>query len=172
MSKESEEMISFRESMSCVANTVSVIALSNELRKGGLIAVTISSLVSTSVEENQEEVMFTLKSDSHAAKFLDIGIQFSINVLSESQKNIADFYGKSLGNNQNPAFEKSVLWVENSGIPKLKDAQIVMVCSIADRVTRRNSSVFFARVVEFGHTSDLRPLLHFKRSYFKIGLED
>jgi flavin reductase (DIM6/NTAB) family NADH-FMN oxidoreductase RutF len=172
MCKESEKMISFRESMSCVANTVSVIALSNELSKGGLIAVTISSLVSTSVEENQEEVMFTLKTDSHAAKYLDIGTQFSINVLSDSQKSIADFYGKSLGDSQNPALEKSVLWVENSAAPRLKNALIVMGCSITDRVTRRNSSIFFARVVEFSHTSDLRPLLHFKRSYFKIGLED
>ena len=165
-------MKSFKESMSKVANTVSVLALSSKISQDGLIAVTISSIVSTSVEENQEEVLFILKSDSYASKYLEIGTQFSINVLKSSQKDLAIFYGKSADKTEKSRSVNTLLWNYKGTIPTLRDAHIVLECDVTDRLSRRNSTLFFAKVMESSHSSPSDPLLHFNRSYYNMGSEN
>ena len=84
-------MTEFKEAMSKVLNTVSLLAYNSGESQDVLRAITVSSLVSVSVTEKEEEVLCVLKKDSLAGRELVIGKKISINVLSNLQTNIAKF---------------------------------------------------------------------------------
>ena len=161
-------MYDFRETMSRILNTVSVLAIPNKQTLLGVHAVTISSLVSTSVQEGEEEIMFVLKKNSYLAEKLQIGIQFSINVLSDSQSNIATFYGKSFHNAEEQENSVTVKWGHINAIPILLGAHINLTCILEDLLIRQSSTLFFAKVISHEFIKNSHPLLHYQRDYHSI----
>lgn len=160
---------SFRETMSRILNTVSVLALPNNHNPIGLIAVTISSLVSTAVQDGQEEILFVLKNNSYAGEKLKIGKKFAINVLSESQKNIADIYATKQATSEQINASSQLIWSDTETFPKLNKVHIHLKCFIKESYSRELSTIFFASVLEHDFSAETKPLLHFQREYYVIG---
>lgn len=161
-------MHNFKESMSRILNTVSVLAIPNEETLLGIDAATISSLVSTSVQEGEEEIMFILKKNSYLTEKLKIGIQFSVNVLSDSQKNIAAFYGGGSPNLDEVGNSNISSWEHFNAIPRLCDAHVNLMCLLEGLHKRRSSTLFFAKVTSHKFTEESHPLLHYQRDYYSI----
>jgi flavin reductase (DIM6/NTAB) family NADH-FMN oxidoreductase RutF len=162
-------LVSFRETMSRILNTVSVLALPNSQHPTGITAVTISSLVSTTVQDGQEEILFVLKNGSYAGDKLITGTKFSINVLSESQKNIADIYASKQAASEEIIASSQLIWSDIQTFPKLSETHVYLKCVIKEFYSRELSTIFFANVLEHEFSAESKPLLHFHRRYYVIG---
>ena len=74
----SSEALSFRDIMSLVPTSVSILScIQNSLIYG----CTISSLVSVNIDEKSPEIIFVLKNESLIGKNIRLGNLFTINVL-------------------------------------------------------------------------------------------
>lgn len=158
-------MTEFKEAMSKISNTVSLLAFNSGQSNGELRAITISSLISVSVAENEEEVLFVLKKDSSARGELLIGKEISINVLSHLQSNIAQIYGGGYKSRAIDSNDNSAYWDNSLGVPKLKAAHLIFVGNIVDRIGRSFSDVFLCRISTFSISIDSQPLIHYLRRY-------
>ena len=161
-------MYDFKETMSRILNTVSILAVPNKEAVLGADAVTISSLVSTSVQEGEEEVMFVLRKNSHLAEKLKIRMLFSINVLSDSQSDIARFYGKSYPNADGLENSVTFKWGHMNAIPILIGSHINLSCMLEGLLVRQSSTLFFAKITGHEFIVNSHPLLHYQREYYSI----
>lgn len=162
-------MDNFRETMSRVCNTVSVVALSSNHTGDKIHAVTISSLVSTSVDDNYKEVMFVIKTNSFLLKELTNETRFSINVLSNQQRKISEYYGRGAAKKSENLDNFATSWVMHETIPELLNAHLTLHCVFLESQVRRNSTVVFAQVTCHKHLIDSSPLVHFRRNYHEVG---
>jgi hypothetical protein len=158
-------MTKFKEAMSKVSNTVSLLAFSSEESHDVFRAVTISSLISVSVTENEEEVLFVLKKDSSAGKQLVAGKNVSINVLSHLQSDIAQFYGggaqsSKIGSNQHTQY-----WDFTQEVPTLIQAHLVFSAVIDDKFARNASDVYVCRISSLSIAIGTEPLIYYLRKY-------
>lgn len=158
-------MTEFKEAMSKISNTVSLLAFNSGQSNGALKAITISSLVSVSVAENEEEVLFVLKKDSSAGEELLIGKEISINVLSHLQSNIAQIYGGGYKSKAIESNDHRTYWDNSLGVPKLKAAHLIFVGNIVDKIGRRFSDIFLCSISTFSISIDSEPLIHYLRRY-------
>ena len=160
-----DEVTEFKEAMSKVSNTVSLLAYYSGPTQDVLRAVTISSLVSVSVRENEEEVLFVLKKDSSFGNELFIGTEISINVLSDLQSNIAQFYGGSHIFRESGLIDHSQCWNNSREVPTLKAAHLVFVGKVVDILVRKTSDIFLCRISKFCISTGSEPLIHYLRRY-------
>ncbi len=161
--------VSFRETMSNILNTVSVLGLPSNHHSVAPVGVTISSLVSAAVQEGQEEILFVLKNNSYAGEKLVAGKGFSINVLSESQKSIAESYATRQSTSEETYASFQLIWSDIETFPKLNGAHIHLKCLIKESYVRDLSTVFFASILDHESSPKTKPLLHFQRDYHVIG---
>ena len=158
-------MTKFKDAMSKVSNTVSLFAYYSGQRQGEPRAITISSLISVSVEEKEEEVLFVLKKDSSAGRELFIGKEISINVLSNLQADIAKVYGGSPLSGEIGLHDQGVYWSNSQGVPELIGAHLMFVGKVEEIVARNASNLFLCRVSRFSISNDSEPLIHYLRRY-------
>ena len=158
-------MTEFKEAMSKVLNTVSLLAYNSGESQDVLRAITVSSLVSVSVTEKEEEVLFVLKKDSLAGRELVIGKKISINVLSNLQTNIAKFYGGGPNSNESEMFDQSQHWDNSREVPTLIGAHLVFEAEVQDKIKRKFSDVFLCSISTFYISSESMPLVHYLRRY-------
>ena len=158
-------MTKFKEAMSKVSNTVSLLAYNSRQSQGELRAITISSLISVSVVENEEEVLFVLKKDSSAGKELFIGKEISINVLSKLQSDIAQVYGGGPISRDIGLSDQSEFWDNSQRVPELIGAHLVFVGKVEDIIGRKASNLFLCRISRFSISNESEPLIHYLRRY-------
>jgi flavin reductase (DIM6/NTAB) family NADH-FMN oxidoreductase RutF len=157
--------MSFKDAMSKVANTVSILAFDEGKESEEIFAVTISSLMSVSVSENEEEILFVLKNNSHAAMKLMVGTRFTINVLSDLQSDLAQTYG---GTRHLKEFRSQLTkdcWDIVGDVPMLKNAHLVFTAEINHIVQRKYSNLYLGHISNFIVSSDTQPLIHYLRMY-------
>ena len=158
-------MTNFKDAMSKVANTVSIIAYCEGIKSKEFAAVTISSLVSISVKENEEEILFVLKKDSRAAMELRNGKRFTANVLSDLQSNLARIYGGATYDEQfNPKVIEEYLDMTGD-FTIVKNAHLVFSAEISHIVERKYSNLYLGRISDFFASSDTQALIHYLRRY-------
>jgi flavin reductase (DIM6/NTAB) family NADH-FMN oxidoreductase RutF len=158
-------MTKFKEAMSKVSNTVSLLAYKSEQSQGELRAITISSLISVSVVEKEEEVLFVLKKDSSAGKELFIGKEISINVLSNLQAHIAQVYGGGSLSGEIGLHDQREYWNNSQSVPELIGAHLVFVGKVEEIVARNASNLFLCRISRFSISKESEPLIHYLRRY-------
>jgi flavin reductase (DIM6/NTAB) family NADH-FMN oxidoreductase RutF len=158
-------MSEFKEAMSRISNTVSLLAYSSGQPQVQIKAVTISSLISVCVIEKEEEVLFVLKKDSSAGKGLFIGKEISINVLSNLQSDIAQVYGGGPTSREIRLNDQSQYWDNSQRVPELIGAHLVFVGKVEDVIGRKASNLFLCRISELSMNKQSEPLIHYLRRY-------
>jgi len=146
--------------MSLVANTVSV--LSVRIFNERVHACTISSLVSISVIEDSEMVLFVLKKDSKIGTLIrDIG-HFSINVLSEGQSAYASEYS----NNRKVEFVSPGKWTPHGEeFVKLNECKVFFACTLKKIIEDYPSNIYIARVTTLELENEGSCLIYENRNF-------
>jgi len=152
--------MSFKDAMSSIANTVSVLAVRNTHEH--VHACTISSLVSVSVVEDNEAVLFVLKKNSKIGTLIREHGHFSINVLGEGQSSYASEYSSS----RNGEFVSQSKWApQGNEFVRLIDCKVFFACTIEKIIDEWSSDLYIARVMSLELNSDGTCLIHKNRSF-------
>ena len=138
---EVTESMNFKDAMSLVANTVSVLSVRSFNER--VHACTISSLVSISVIKDSEMVLFVLKKDSKIGTLIrDVGY-FSINVLGKGQASYASEYSSD----RKVEFVSQGKWAPHGNeLVKLNDCKVFFACTFEKIIEDYPSNIFIARV--------------------------
>lgn len=145
----------FKDAMSCVPNSVSIVAA---FVQGQVVGCTISSLVSVDVVT--PKVLFVLKNDSSTLKALSGTSIFSISVLAENQGDIALMF--SSASKEHPLDTWSF---KEDGSLGLNGSLVHFSCSVEDLYTQGSASIVIARVIYQGISHGLKPLVYRLRSF-------
>jgi flavin reductase (DIM6/NTAB) family NADH-FMN oxidoreductase RutF len=156
------ETTSFKDFMSMIPASVSVIGV---VKESQILGCTISSLVSLNVVN--PELMFVLRNGSTLLNAIDHEGVFSINVLSDRQKDLADHYSsareiESLDNTKNP-------WkVTGAGSIVLDNSKVSFVCRLKRREQLETSTLIFCTPEVAVGSVDTSPLTYSNRDYFSL----
>jgi len=160
---------SFRDAMSLVPTSVSIIRLAPKAKNSEFVAATVSSLISVSVAEGEEEVLFALKNDSYLGQRILQENSFTISLLSSSQEFIAKLYGSSKPSTNLPEIKQEKLWLEVNGSFYLKNSVVSLICELSDHHVREYSTIYFGRVTESITSATDLPLIYQNRNFQTCG---
>jgi flavin reductase (NADH) len=158
----------FRDAMSKIPTSVSVVSSFSFDLQAPIVAATISSLVSISVNPGGEEVLFALKNESFLGSHLLRSSLCSISVLNDEQHEIAHHFGSSNSARQSPEDLGEKYWNRSRSFPYIDEAFVVFSCEVREVVKRTHSTVYFARVFQFFTDDKKKPLVYFDRKFNAI----
>ena len=156
------ETTSFKDFISMIPASVSVIGV---VKESQILGCTISSLVSLNIVN--PELMLVLRNGSTLLNAIDHEGVFSINVLSDRQKDLADYYSsareiESLENTKNP-------WkVTLPGSIVLENSKVSFVCRLKRREQLETSTLIFCTPEVAVGSVDSLPLTYSNRDYFSL----
>lgn len=159
------ELTSFRDAMSLVPTSVSIIRLTPKVKNSEIVAATVSSLISVSVMKGKEEVLFALKNDSYLGQRLVQEKSFTISLLGSSQDSIAKLYGSSKPTANLPKVKQEKLWLEVEGSFYLKNSLVSLNCELSDHHMREYSTIYFGRITESITLAMDSPLIYQNRKF-------
>lgn len=154
---------SLRGIMRHVASPVMVVTFMDEKRPRG---VTIGSF--TSVSLNPPLIAFNVDRETAAHGMLERAGRIVVNVLSENQASLADWFALS----DVPSSEQfeSVETTKMEGeIPILEGATVILKCDVEAFHEAGDSSIVVAKVVDGQVNESVSPLLHINRTYRVVG---
>jgi flavin reductase (DIM6/NTAB) family NADH-FMN oxidoreductase RutF len=158
----------FKDAMSQIPSSVSVVgAFANDLQSE-IVAATISSLVSVSVNPESEEVLFALKNKSFLGNHLLDSPLCSISVLNNRQHEVAYFFGSRTSALQPQEGLVEKIWNRSGNFPYINEASVVLLCKIREKIERSHSTIYFASVIEFFCDDIQKPLVYFDRKFNSI----
>ncbi len=152
--------MSFRDAMSLIPTSVSVVALIN---KSKIAACTISSLVSVSIDPVNPEVLFVLKKESHTGSLIVKNKFFTLNVLANNQQTFASEFSKLRNLDQELDSNKWKLSSEN--FVELNGSRVVMECEINQVYEDHLADIYVAKVLNFKFDSNMPALIYDERKY-------
>lgn len=158
-------ILDFKEVMSQIPTCVSVIGIYESIENKRPFGCTISSLISSSVVQGNEELLFVLKRDSEVGTRIKSNYEFSINVLSQKQQEISQFYANSANRLESLSSLEKEIWVMDEKSPYLVECLSTFKCQLEKTIARAYSEIYFARVIEFSSKSKSLPLIYRNRSY-------
>jgi flavin reductase (DIM6/NTAB) family NADH-FMN oxidoreductase RutF len=158
-----EELL-FKNYMSRIPASVSVIGVMSDSQ---ILGCTISSLVSVNVVK--PELLFVLRNGSTVLNAISQHRVFSINVLSDKQKDIADYYSSArdvefLSSSKHPWKE----FVQESIV--LEKSQVSFVCRLKEQVVLEGSTVNFCTPETVVESVGDSPLIYANRNYFSLSI--
>ena len=157
----SREALSFRDIMSLVPTSVSILScIQNSLIYG----CTISSLVSVNIDENSPEIIFVLKNESLIGKNIKLGNLFTINVLASSQISLAKKYSKE----REPDLLLDQTWNISDGFPKIPGARVYLECELAKVYESHAANVFVGSINKYFGDLNQSALIYDARDYGKF----
>jgi flavin reductase (DIM6/NTAB) family NADH-FMN oxidoreductase RutF len=151
----------FKDFFAEVPRHVAVLGL---CREDKIYGVTISSLQTVSIEQNQQILSFTLRNDSFFASKLKQGCPFTFNILSSNQIDLSEYYSnpKRLDSEE----IKSEVWSRPSeDIVFLHNSYLSASVSLINSIVVGNSSVFFFSIRKILNSTSNQVLLYGKRTY-------
>lgn len=147
----------FKETMSLIPTSVAILWLTND--QGQILGCTISSFISVSVIQENEEIAFVLRSNSRTGQSIRSSQSFKISILNKDQIEIAKIFSEGMPIIElNAAIQSFPTWIDNS------------VCEFSLRIKQEivlsNSTIFVARVNSFLSRPQLQPMVYSARKYF------
>ena len=152
--------MSFRDAMSFIPTSVSIVALINNSK---ISACTISSLVSVSIDPLNPEVLFVLKKESHTGSLIAKNRFFTLNVLADDQQNFASEFSKLRDLEQELDSNKWTLISEN--FVELNGSRVVMECEINQVYEDHLADIYVAKVLNYKFNSTIPALIYDERKY-------
>ena len=142
----------FLDSMRAVTSTVNVISAS---REGVRHAMTATSVTSLSLDP--PSMLVCVNKDASIHKILSEGSHFSINILSSSQRELAEVCSNS-DEGESRFVDES--WKDQGSYIYNADALSTLFCSKINEVDHTSHTIFIGRVEKVINNDELKPLLY------------
>ena len=154
----------FRKAMGCFATGVTIITLDIE---GTVHGMTANAFASVSLDPTLVLVCVDHSTRTHA--HLHAKKRFGINVLSEQQRAISDYYARPERTHENAEGEVGAHFDRTShGTPILHGSLAYLECRLHSAQVAGDHTIFIAEVEDvIVHDGD--PLLFFRSKYRKVG---
>lgn len=149
----------FRRAMSCFATGVTIITLDDN---GQVHGMTANAFASVSLDPLLVLVCVDRRARTHA--HLHARKRFGINVLSEDQRDISEFYARSPDAQVDPAARFDCT---SHGTPVLHGALAYLECRLHTTQDAGDHTIFIAEVEDVV-VREGNPLLYFRSGYRKI----
>lgn len=156
----------FLDSMSRVAFSVSVVTTDGP---AGRCGVTVTAMSSVSLDAEGPTLLVSLHNRGRAAKVIAENGSFCVNVLAESQAEIAERFAGRSGAQEASPFAGLEVMTSPNGLPLLPDAIASFDCRVRSIVPIDEHLVVFGLVRAASAGSEAAPLLHRRRSYWGVG---
>ena len=153
----------FRQAMSAFATGVTVITVDDHGRVHGMTA---NAFTSVSLDPQLVLVCVDHKAQTHA--HLTSRKRFGINVLSDQQAAISEYYADPARNESNPKMIDAKFDRTPHGTPVLHGALAYLECRLQDARDAGDHTIFIAEVEDVV-VRDGRPLIFFGSEYHTIG---
>ena len=147
----------FLDSMRAVTSTVNVISAS---REGERHAMTATSVTSLSLDP--PSMLVCVNKDASIHKILSEGSHFSINILSSSQRELAEVC--SISDEGESRFVNES-WKDQGSYIYNADALSTLFCSKINEVDHTSHTIFIGRVEKAINNDELKPLLYGNGGY-------
>jgi len=156
----------FRKAMGCFATGVTIITLDIE---GTVHGMTANAFASVSLDPMLVLVCVDHSTRTHS--HLHAKKRFGINVLSERQRSISDYYARPERTHENAEGEAGARFDRTShGTPMLHGSLAYLECRLHSAQDAGDHTIFIAEVEDvIVHDGD--PLLFFRGRYRKVGNE-
>ncbi len=155
----------FRKALGCFATGVTVITVDHE---GEVHGMTANAFTSVSLDPMLVLVCVNQRARTHA--HLHTKKRFGINVLSESQRSISEYYARTNENHQQAAEAGAHFDRTQHGTPVLHGALAYLECRLQTAYDAGDHTIFIAAVDEVVLRRG-KPLLFFRGEYQAIGAQ-
>ena len=155
------ELSLFRENFARVPRHVAVLGLCKD---GEIYGVTISSLQSVSVNEQQQILTFVLKKNSYFSSLLNQAKEFTINFLANNQEEISKTYsdnGRAVGNR----IEETTWSRSKLNLVFVKGATFSIIATLINSIELEESDIFFVSADQIIESNEIGMLLYCERTY-------
>ena len=159
------ELLGFKDAMSLVPTSVCVVRVNSSVAASPIVAATISSLISLSVVDGEEEIMFALKNNSYLGQKLLEEKYFSINLLNSKQDYLAKKYGSSANSTTDLNISEDESWMVMENFMYLQNSVITLFCELTDHNERKHSTLYFGKITSSTGLASARPLIYQNRQF-------
>jgi len=156
----------YRRSMRHVAASVCVIAAKTNGQRFGMTATSVCSVSMT-----PPLLLVCINSEATSHDSLAGASIFSVSVLSDSQRHVADIYAGLSGIARDRRFEAlEDDWCTGpQDVPMLRNAVTSLACRIVNMIPTGTHTIFIGEVLEARCAEDLSPLLYARGKYHALG---
>ena len=154
----------FRKALACFATGITVITLDSENEVHGMTA---NAFTSVSLDPMLVLVCVDQRARTHA--HLHAKKRFGVNILSEDQRAISEYYARPTRTHDRAAEEAGAAFERTAlGTPVLRGALAYLECRLHSAQDAGDHTIFIAQVEDVVANQG-RPLLFFESKYRKIG---
>jgi len=150
--------MNFKEVMSLIPTSVSVLSC---IVGKDIYGCTISSVVSVSVDESKPEILFVLKKNSKIAQLISTYNFYTINLLADSQVNMATKYSSF----RIPDSVMDSSWRVEGNFADLKESRLNIRCAFTNKYDSHESDIFVGMALSFSEISSSKALIYNHRIY-------
>jgi flavin reductase len=148
----------FRQAMRRLAATVSVVTCTDA--EGGWYGIAATSV--TSVSMSPATLLICVNQSASLHTPLSNSERFCVNVLMQSQVEVANAFGGKLKGRERFSVGS---WHLMGGQPALVDAQANMLCTISSRITHGSHSIFLGQIEALRVEDVVSPLVYHDGGY-------
>ncbi len=150
----------FRNAMSLIPTSVSIVALNNNSK---IIACTVSSIVSVSIDPQNPEILFVLKKGSHTGSVIEKNRFFTLNNLAKNQQNFALEFSKQRDLDQD--VDSNIWKFGSKNFVELIGSRVIMNCEINQIYEEHLANIYVAKVLDYKFDSKMPALIYDERKY-------
>lgn len=143
----------FRDAMSKFATGITVVTMNDN---GENIGMTVNAFMSLSL--NPKLVAVSIDESATMYNKLDVSQKFGISFLNKDQANLSMIFANQKED------EDEVEFIDQGGVPVLKDTLAQFSCTVKDRVIAGDHVIVIAEVTDLA-IGDGDPLLYFNSNY-------
>ncbi len=154
----------FRDIFSTLPTAVSILTVSNAVSVQG---VTISSLQSAQISDSEQLLLFVLKKDSKFGELISEQRPFVVNVLSESQEDLAQRYSQDRSPDIIDTFEnRGGLLIKS--LPIIKGARYSLSAQFHRKIELEINAIFLVTVKELVYSNPGNLLVYRNRKFGRL----
>lgn len=129
--------------------------------RGGMTATAVCSL-----SADPAQILICVNRKSATYGLIKAGGKFCVNVLADSQSQIASVFASPIDWEQK--FSRAEWNTLETGAPVLKDALVAFDCEVAEYIDSATHTIFIGRVVGANFTENELPLIYFQGNYSSL----
>lgn len=150
----------FRDAMGRFATGITVVSMYENDKP---IGMTVNAFMSVSLDP----MLLAVSIDEKASMYdkLKKGISFGVSMLSENQKDLSLYFAR-----QKDLPEEAIEFVDQSGVPVIKDALANVSCEVVDVVKAGDHLIFIGKVSDIT-VNEGEPIIYYGSKYRYLKVE-